>query len=274
MATSTPLASQPIKKVVQKVSQPVATPPTPVQVEVPKQIQPTGTLCNGTYFSECPVGQNLICPQTGNAYCQSPQTPQSVSNPSQPQEPSAATTSSDSEYATKKAVLISLHDFWHKNLSVGTQMNTAEQYSVNAGDSSKNSNNSLCIAEAKSAEGAFDIANQMNLENTIPSNIPMEINEPLFMYRNDYTDILTNEKSIAMAWESVCTDKQNGMFGTPIINTLNQMSVYEQGGDKASLDRIAEITAIGQANIKYFGADFSKLQAETETSQAEYGQNE
>lgn len=262
-ANSTPPASQPVKKVVQKVSPPVTISPTPA-----------GTLCNGTYFSECPVGQNLICPQIGNAYCQVPQIPQSVLNPTQPQDQSAVTASSSGEYEAKKAVLISLHDFWHKNLSVGTQINTALQYIVKAADVSSGNNNSLCIAEAKSAESAFDTANQMNLENTIPSNIPMEINVPLFMYSNDYRDIITNEKSIAMAWESVCTNQQNGMFGTPIINTLNQMTTYQQNADKASADQQTEGTAIGQANIKYFGTDFPKLQAETETSQTEYGQNE
>lgn len=48
-------------------------PSTPVsQPEPPK---PTGTLCNGTYWSSCPTGQSLVCPATGGAYCQLPQQP-------------------------------------------------------------------------------------------------------------------------------------------------------------------------------------------------------
>ena len=35
--------------------------------------QQSGTLCNGKYWNACPTGQNLICPQSGNAYCQDPQ---------------------------------------------------------------------------------------------------------------------------------------------------------------------------------------------------------
>ena len=42
---------------------------------VAQEIQPTGTLCNGTYWNECLVGQNFVCPATGNAYCQTPQQP-------------------------------------------------------------------------------------------------------------------------------------------------------------------------------------------------------
>jgi hypothetical protein len=32
---------------------------------------PTGTLCNNTYWGDCPAGQDFICPQTGDAYCES-----------------------------------------------------------------------------------------------------------------------------------------------------------------------------------------------------------
>ncbi len=41
-------------------------------VKKPQQTQPTGDLCNGTYWNACPTGQKMICPQTGNAYCQLP----------------------------------------------------------------------------------------------------------------------------------------------------------------------------------------------------------
>ena len=34
-------------------------------------IQPKGTLCNGISYSACPLNENLICPQSGNAYCES-----------------------------------------------------------------------------------------------------------------------------------------------------------------------------------------------------------
>ena len=58
-----------------KASATVTTTPPPAPVQTPQQTQPTGTLCNGTYWNDCPVGQNLICPTTGNAYCQIPQPP-------------------------------------------------------------------------------------------------------------------------------------------------------------------------------------------------------
>ncbi len=33
------------------------------------------TLCNGTYWSACPAGQDFVCPASGNAYCQPQQVP-------------------------------------------------------------------------------------------------------------------------------------------------------------------------------------------------------
>ena len=65
---SIPIVTVPVKKTVKK------TAPVP-PVQTPQQVQPSGTLCNGTYWKECPAGQNLICPSNGNAYCQSPQQP-------------------------------------------------------------------------------------------------------------------------------------------------------------------------------------------------------
>lgn len=37
-------------------------------------IQHTGTLCNGTYYNACPVGENFVCPSAGSAYCEIPKT--------------------------------------------------------------------------------------------------------------------------------------------------------------------------------------------------------
>lgn len=40
-----------------------------------QNIQPANTtLCNGIYYTNCLSGTNLICPNTGKAYCQSPKT--------------------------------------------------------------------------------------------------------------------------------------------------------------------------------------------------------
>jgi len=62
-------------KNIRKIPKPIVSP----LVQVPKMSQSTGTLCNGTYWNTCPVGQNLVCPQTGNAYCQLPaQQPQTA----------------------------------------------------------------------------------------------------------------------------------------------------------------------------------------------------
>ncbi len=65
--SKTPIKSSP------KVSAPVTIPS--VSVQAPQQPKPTGTLCNGTYWNSCPTGQNLVCPTTGDAYCQAPQKP-------------------------------------------------------------------------------------------------------------------------------------------------------------------------------------------------------
>ncbi len=54
-------------------SVPAKTPPSLV-VQPPSQMtQPTGTLCNGTYWNACPKGQKLTCPTSGDAYCDVPQ---------------------------------------------------------------------------------------------------------------------------------------------------------------------------------------------------------
>jgi hypothetical protein len=63
------------KPIPPKVSAPAPTKSPSVKVQAPQAVQPTGTLCNGTYWNACPTGQNLICPQTGDAYCQLPQQP-------------------------------------------------------------------------------------------------------------------------------------------------------------------------------------------------------
>jgi peptidoglycan hydrolase-like protein with peptidoglycan-binding domain len=37
------------------------------QVSIPP---PSGTLCNGSYYTACPTGQDFVCPASGGAYCQ------------------------------------------------------------------------------------------------------------------------------------------------------------------------------------------------------------
>jgi len=39
-----------------------------------------GVLCNGTYWSACPLGQDFVCPATGNAHCQTSQSQQMQEN--------------------------------------------------------------------------------------------------------------------------------------------------------------------------------------------------
>jgi len=39
-----------------------------------QKVVPTGTLCNGDYYNQCPSGQNFVCPSTGKAYCDTPKT--------------------------------------------------------------------------------------------------------------------------------------------------------------------------------------------------------
>jgi hypothetical protein len=55
-----------------KQTQP-GTPPV-TQTNTPAVVQdiqpPNTTLCNGKYWSNCPVGQDFTCPVTGSAYCQ------------------------------------------------------------------------------------------------------------------------------------------------------------------------------------------------------------
>ena len=46
-------------------------PPVPV-INTPP---PNTTLCNGTNWTRCPVGQDFVCPANGNAYCLIPQQP-------------------------------------------------------------------------------------------------------------------------------------------------------------------------------------------------------
>jgi len=39
-----------------------------------QKVVPTGTLCNGDYYNQCPSGQDFVCPSTGKAYCDTPKT--------------------------------------------------------------------------------------------------------------------------------------------------------------------------------------------------------
>lgn len=68
-STSSQVKQSTQSKVIEKSNQPIKV-STPII-----QTQTTGTLCNGTYWSQCPTGQKFICPQNGNAYCQLPQQP-------------------------------------------------------------------------------------------------------------------------------------------------------------------------------------------------------
>jgi len=70
-ASPTASARIPVKSVNSKNPGAVISPLAQPQVKQPTQ--PTGTLCNGTYWNKCPAKQNLICPQTGDAYCEIPQ---------------------------------------------------------------------------------------------------------------------------------------------------------------------------------------------------------
>ena len=52
--------------------------PVQTQISQPQNTQPSGTYCNGKYWNSCPSGQNFICPQSGDAYCQTPAQAQAV----------------------------------------------------------------------------------------------------------------------------------------------------------------------------------------------------
>jgi hypothetical protein len=236
--------------------------PTPVQVQTPQPAQPTGTLCNGTYWNTCPTGQNLTCPSIGNAYCETPQTPQSVSSPSQPPESSIVATSSDSEYEVKKAVWISIGDFYAKEGNMNTQILNAGQSQKQASTAFDSNNYSLCIIAAQSAASAYDIANQMNLNNTIPSNIPSDISLSLSLDQLDDTTVINDEKSVALIYETVCTDSQNGITGIAIPNMFAQTVTYEDSIGKAQTARLSG-NGMLQATTEYFGTDLPELQAET-----------
>ncbi len=45
------------------------------ELDAKKQQQappPNATYCNGQYWTACPVGDNFVCPATGDAYCEIP----------------------------------------------------------------------------------------------------------------------------------------------------------------------------------------------------------
>ncbi len=67
------VSQSPTEKPTKKTSTYLQNPSLTTQVQTVQPIQPTGTLCNGTYWSACPSGQNLVCPTSGSAYCQAPQ---------------------------------------------------------------------------------------------------------------------------------------------------------------------------------------------------------
>ena len=57
--------------------------PPKAEIQTPRSTEPVGVLCNGTYWNACPAGQNLVCPQSGDASCQVPQTPLQTNSVSQ-----------------------------------------------------------------------------------------------------------------------------------------------------------------------------------------------
>lgn len=46
----------------------------PAPQSEPKNVQPTGNLCKGTYYANCPTGNSFICPASGAGYCEAPKT--------------------------------------------------------------------------------------------------------------------------------------------------------------------------------------------------------
>jgi len=71
-STQKPTPNTTVKKSVKKSLKPAVV-QLPVRTQVLEQDKPIRTLCNGIYWDSCPPGQNIICPVTGDAYCQVPQ---------------------------------------------------------------------------------------------------------------------------------------------------------------------------------------------------------
>jgi len=264
VATSTLPASQPVKKIVQKVSPPVATPPTPVQVEVPKQIQPTGTLCNGTYFSECPVGQNLICPQTGNAYCQAPQLPNSIPAPQQiintitTQTRISSTSVSDD--TTKDDVYEALTTYFEQEPIIRAHIDEAIKDEASAGTQDKNP--ALMISIAQSAIDEYKIASDENINNQIPATLPTDLVTILKTRKDTMDRCIDYFKSDALVWLQYGTNLQNGISGQPNINLLQNGINNTLTGQPANTSPLNDLldsgTKIYQWELQYFGLDFLK----------------
>lgn len=56
--------------VITPMPQPNGSTVVPTSIYTPP---PNTTLCNGTYYTACPAGQNFVCPSSGGAYCQNNQ---------------------------------------------------------------------------------------------------------------------------------------------------------------------------------------------------------
>lgn len=81
--SQTSTSTSPIGTQGSTTNQSVAIPQQPIVVKNPVVAPVDTTLCNGTYWNKCPSGEKLICPATGDAYCQVRQeTPKTVSVPS------------------------------------------------------------------------------------------------------------------------------------------------------------------------------------------------
>lgn len=68
IATTTPKIVQ--KKIIPASIVPVTQ--TPVAKTPTVTPSPNTLVCNGSYWTACPTGQDFVCPTTGNAYCQIP----------------------------------------------------------------------------------------------------------------------------------------------------------------------------------------------------------
>lgn len=77
-ATASPSAKALPKKTIPSTTSPnvvrqVITPVVPPTVPSVAAPLPNTTLCNGTYYTACSLGQSFVCPPSGGAYCQVPQ---------------------------------------------------------------------------------------------------------------------------------------------------------------------------------------------------------
>lgn len=76
LSTKKPTATTPVekktspKKSVPKAIPAILNPTRPQQQPIASTPPPNTTLCNGTYWKQCPEGADFVCPASGSAYCQ------------------------------------------------------------------------------------------------------------------------------------------------------------------------------------------------------------